>query len=76
MYAIHVIISKESGELKVEDHPFLWEFRDVFPEEVPRLPLKRDLEFSIDLMPGAVPTSRVPYRMSAPELLELNMKLK
>jgi hypothetical protein len=62
--------------LKVEDHPFLWEFRDVFPEEVPRLPLKRDLEFSIELMPGAVPTSRVPYRMSAPELVELNMKLK
>jgi hypothetical protein len=54
----------------------LWEFRDVFPEEVPRLPPKRDLDFSIDLIPGAVPTSRVPYRISTPELVELKMQLK
>jgi hypothetical protein len=54
----------------------LWEFKDVFPEEVPRLPMKRDLEFSIDLMLREVPSSRVPYRMSALELVELKMQLK
>jgi hypothetical protein len=76
LYAIQILNSTESGEMKVEYHPVLWEFRDVFPEEVPGLPPKRDLEFSIDLVSGAVPTSRVPYRMSAPELVELNMQLK
>ena len=50
MYSIKVLNSTERGELKVEYHPVLWEFRDDFLEEVPRLPLKRDLEFSIDLM--------------------------
>jgi hypothetical protein len=38
----------------------------VFSEEVPRLSLKRDLDFSIDLLLGVVPTSKVPYRMSTP----------
>jgi hypothetical protein len=32
LYAIEVINSKEGGELKTEDHPMLWEFKDVFPE--------------------------------------------
>jgi hypothetical protein len=50
--------------------------QDVFPEEVPGLPPKRDLDFSIDLVPGAVPTSKVPYRMSTPELVELKVQLK
>jgi hypothetical protein len=76
MYAIQVLNSIEDKDLKVEDHLVLWEFRDVFLEEVPRLPLKRDLEFSIDLMPGMVPMLRVPYRMSMPELVEMKMQLK
>jgi hypothetical protein len=54
----------------------LWEFRDVFSEEVPGLPPKRDLDFSIDLVLGEVPTSKVPYRMSTPELVELKVQLK
>jgi hypothetical protein len=73
----HTSIKLEEGkELKAEDHPVLWEFIDVFPKEVPGLPPKRDLDFSINLMPGAVPTSRVHYKMSTPELVELKMQLK
>jgi hypothetical protein len=56
LYAIQVLYSTKGKEMKVEDHPVLWEFRDVFPKEVPRLPLKRDLEFSIDRVPRVVPT--------------------
>jgi len=63
-------------ELKIEDHPVLWEFKDVFPEEVPGLHSKRDLDFSIDLVPGAVLTSKLPYKMSTPEFVELKVKLK
>jgi len=66
LYAIQVLNSIESKEMKVEDHPMLWEFKEVFLEEVPGLPLKRDIYFSIDLVPGAVPTLKVPYRMSRP----------
>jgi hypothetical protein len=76
LYAIQVLNATKNKELKIEDHPVLWEFKDVFPEEVPRLPPKRDLDFSIDLVPGVVPTSKVPYKMSTPELVELKVKLK
>jgi hypothetical protein len=51
----------------------LCEYRDIFLEEIPGLPPKRDIDFSIELMPGAVPASKVPYRMSPPELVELKM---
>jgi hypothetical protein len=50
--------------MKVEDDPVLWEFKDVFREEVSRLPMKRDIDFSIDLVPGVIPMSKVLYRMS------------
>jgi hypothetical protein len=48
----------------------------VFPEEVPGLPLRRDIEFSIEISPEAVPVSRTPYRMSTLELVELKLQLK
>jgi hypothetical protein len=45
-------------------------------KEVPGLPLKRDIDFSINLMPGEALVSKTPYRMSTPELKELQMKLE
>jgi len=47
------------------------EFLDVFPEDLPGLPLDRVLEFSIDVIPGMTPISKVPYRMIPVELAEL-----
>jgi hypothetical protein len=37
-------------------------------QEIPRLPPKREIDFSIDLVPGAAPISKTPYRMSTIEL--------
>ena len=54
----------------------LQEFRDVFPDEIPRLPPKRDIDFTIELVPGVAPVSKAPYRMSIPEMLELKMQLQ
>jgi hypothetical protein len=45
-------------------------------QEVPRLPPKRDIDFSINLMPGAAPVSKAPYRMSTPEMKELQLQLE
>jgi hypothetical protein len=56
----------------IEDHVVLEGFEDVF-KEVPRLPPKRDIDFSINLIHGASPVSKTPYRMSTPELKELQM---
>ena len=45
------------------DIPVVYEFLDVFPDELPRLPLDRDIEFKVELIPGIVPISQRPYRM-------------
>jgi len=52
------------------------DFMDVFPEEIPRLPPKREVEFSIDLVPGAGPMSMGPYRMAPAKLIELKKQVE
>jgi hypothetical protein len=71
-----VLNSVEGSEMKAKDHPMLWEFKDVFTKEVPGLPPKGDLYFSIIIVPGPVPTSKVPYYMSTLELVDLKVHLK
>jgi hypothetical protein len=51
------------------------EFPDVFPEELPMMPLDWEVEFVIDLLPGITPISKRPYRMSVEELKELKKQL-
>jgi hypothetical protein len=60
---------------RIGDHEVLTEFKDIF-QEVPRLPPKRDIDFSINLMPGEAPVSNAPYRMSTPKLKELQLQLE
>ena len=52
------------------------EFPEVFPEDVPGLPPEREIEFSIDLIPGTGPISQAPYRMSPTELAELKKHIE
>jgi hypothetical protein len=52
------------------------EFPYVFLEELPGMPLDRDVEFVIDLLPGTAPISKRPYQMSVDELKELKKQLK
>ena len=64
--------------LKVEspqEVPIVREYVDVFPEDLPGMPPERDVEFSIDLVPGTAPIAKRPYRMAAPELEELKEQL-
>ena len=66
----------EGEKPSLEDHPTLREYRNVFLEEVLGLTLRRDIDFSIELAPRAVPMSRTPYRMSTPKLVELKLQLR
>ena len=45
------------------DIPVVCELPDVFPDELPRLPPDRDVEFKIELLSGIAPISQRPYRM-------------
>jgi hypothetical protein len=76
LYAIQVLNAIESKELKIEDHPLLWEFRYVFQNDIVGIPPTWDLDLSIDLVPGAVPTSKLPYIISTVDMVELKVKLK
>ncbi|KAB2629775.1 S ribonuclease [Pyrus ussuriensis x Pyrus communis] len=60
----------------VEDVRVVRHFPDVFPEELPGLPPDRDLEFTIELLPGTNPISLTPYRMAPAELRELKVQLQ
>ena len=73
LYATHILEETESEALRLEDFHVLQEFKDVFPDEIPGLPPKRDIYFTIELVPGAAPVSKTPYMMSTPELLEMKM---
>ena len=42
----------------MEDYQVLQEFRDVFPDEIPGLPPKRDIDFTTELVLGAAPVSK------------------
>jgi hypothetical protein len=56
--------------------PVVNEIPDVFPEELPGMPLDRDIEFVIELKPGTSPIYKTPYRMAIPELTELKEHIK
>jgi hypothetical protein len=75
IFSSHMEESPKDKVPNLEDHVVLEDFEDVF-KEVLGLPPKRDIIFSINLMPGAAPVSKPPYRMSTPELKELQMKLE
>ena len=60
----------------MEDIPVVHEFSDIFPNEHPRMPPHREIEFSIDLVPRTTPISIAPYRMAPAELKELKMQLQ
>jgi predicted aspartyl protease len=51
------------------------DFSDVFPEELPRMPPDREVEFVIDLLPGTAPILKRPYKISVEELKELKKQL-
>ncbi|GJZ06460.1 putative reverse transcriptase domain-containing protein [Tanacetum coccineum] len=53
----------KSEEKRLEDVPTVQDFSEVFPEDLPRLPPTRQVEFQIDFVPGAAPVARTPYRI-------------
>src|SRR5438132_8132169 len=60
----------------LEEIPVVNEYPDVFPEELPGLPLVRAVEFSIELLPGTTLVFHRPYRMSQNDLAEMKVQLQ
>ncbi|GJT66274.1 putative reverse transcriptase domain-containing protein [Tanacetum coccineum] len=70
------VMEKKSDEKRLEDILVVREFPEVFPEDLPGLPPIRQVEFQIDLIPGATPVARAPYRLAPSEMQELSNQLQ
>ncbi|GJY06773.1 hypothetical protein Tco_0373827 [Tanacetum coccineum] len=62
-------VRERKKKIKSTNHPG---FHDLFPEDLPGLPSTRQAEFQIDLIPGAAPVARAPYRLAPSEMKELS----
>ncbi|GJR75819.1 putative reverse transcriptase domain-containing protein [Tanacetum coccineum] len=69
-------VEDKSKEKRLEDVQIVQDFPEVFPEDLPGLPPTRQVEFQIDLVPGAAPVARAPYRLAPSEMKELSEQLK
>ena len=63
-------------DAEVNSIPVVSEFPEVFPDDICELPPEREVEFIIDLVPGANPVSIAPYRMSPVELAEVKAQVQ
>ncbi|GJR67835.1 putative reverse transcriptase domain-containing protein [Tanacetum coccineum] len=75
LFVAHVT-EKEPKEKRLEDVPVIRDFPEVFPDDLPGLPPPRQVEFKIELVPGAAPVARAPYRLAPSEMKELADQLQ
>nr|GEX97318.1 putative reverse transcriptase domain-containing protein [Tanacetum cinerariifolium] len=75
LFMAHVT-KKEPQEKRIEDVPVIRDFPEVFPDDLLGLPPPRQVEFPIDLAPGAAPVARAPYRLAPSEMKELAKQLQ
>ncbi|KAL8092355.1 hypothetical protein AgCh_034590 [Apium graveolens] len=74
-YLAHVVDTEKKAP-SLDEIPVVNEISDIFPDELPGLPPDREIEFSIDLIPGAEPVSKAHYRMAPVEMKELIKQLQ
>lgn len=69
-------LSKNKQQQSLEEYIVLEQCKDVSPEEIARLPTRRDIDFTIDILLCGVQVSQAPYKMSVGELMELKIQLQ
>ena len=70
------VIDMKKADPSFSDIPTVCDYLNVFPEEFSRFTQQREIEFAIDIFPGATPTSITLYRMALMELKELKLQLQ
>ncbi|GJX60164.1 putative reverse transcriptase domain-containing protein [Tanacetum coccineum] len=70
------LMNANVGEPKMNEIPIVREFSDVFPEDLSGLPPQRQVEFRIELVAGAAPVARSPYRLAPSKMQELSGQLQ
>ena len=68
-------IKSTSTEIPISQMPIVQDFEDIF-QEILGLPLKREIDFCIELVPGTSLISKTPYRMTPMEIQELKKQVQ
>ncbi|KAI6680623.1 hypothetical protein NL676_034504 [Syzygium grande] len=71
-----VVVDSTAKKPRLEDIAVVYDYPDVFRQELPGLPPEREVEYVIELAPENEPISKVPYRMSLLELKELKVQMQ
>ena len=71
-----LVLDSKRGQIELENILVVKDFPDVFPEELRGIPPIREVDLSIEILPGTAPTSRAPYRIAPTELKELKIQLQ
>ncbi|XP_058725720.1 uncharacterized protein LOC131597015 [Vicia villosa] len=75
VFALMASLSIEN-QTTTDELPIVREFAEVFPDDIPDVLSEREVEFTIDLVPGTRPISMEPYRMSASEFAKFKKQLE
>ncbi|XP_076881387.1 uncharacterized protein LOC143529494 [Bidens hawaiensis] len=70
------VLEKKQENKSIKDIPVVRDFPEVFPEDVSSLTPTREVEFRIDLVPGANPIAKAPYHLAPSEMQELASQLQ
>ncbi|GJZ97667.1 putative reverse transcriptase domain-containing protein [Tanacetum coccineum] len=71
-----LLMSAKASDKKQEEIVMVRDFLEVFPDDLSGLPPIREIEFRIELIPGATPVAKSPYCLTPSELEELSRQLK
>ncbi|WMV58065.1 hypothetical protein MTR67_051450 [Solanum verrucosum] len=72
----HRVRDMDFETLTLESVPVVNEFSEVFPDDLLGIPLEREIDFGIDLLPDTQPIFVALYRMASTELKEVKEQLK
>ena len=70
------VVERKPKEKRIQDIPVVRDYPEIFPDDLSGLPPPRQVEFSIDLIPGAAPVAKAPYRLAPFEMQELSGQLQ
>ncbi|GKC08451.1 hypothetical protein Tco_1000061, partial [Tanacetum coccineum] len=76
LVAAKALMNDKIDEPRISDILVVRDFTEVFPEDLLGLPSQRQVEFRIDLVPGAMPVTKSPYRLASSEMPELSEQIR
>ncbi|GKF70360.1 putative reverse transcriptase domain-containing protein, partial [Tanacetum coccineum] len=69
------LMSAKAKEKKEEEIVVVRDFLEVLPDDLSGFPPVWEIEFQIELVPGAMPVAKSPYRLAPSKLEELSGQL-